>query len=214
MGTTMRLLSSHPENLRAAFHQNISFLLDGGCIDPVFGVTHLFASTGCSSQYSFATFEGFREHVLFWKHIAAKVVYVDAEISSKRLFDDDVFSQRQRLDSKRFVGSGRCAEVDHVYHFAEVREVSERLDLLFLGKSVAPFLRFGGHTYNLDGHSVHAAEALPVKPGGKARSNNPDANWFLHERPPLDLSVPLFSRPSIFAPFLEADDMGTALDLK
>src|SRR5215469_18037282 len=200
MGTAVRLLSPDPENLRAAFHHNLSLLLNGRRIDPVLGITDLLAAAGCGSEKPFATLHAFIQHLLLWISIASEIGHAGAKVSGEGLFDDDVLPQGERLNRKLLVGSGRCAEVDHVHCCAQLCEGCEGLDLLLPRKCVARLRRSGRHSHHLDGHAVNPVEALPVEASGEARSHNPDANWVLHQTgPPLQ---PELCRPSARRPFL------------
>src|ERR1700679_742122 len=75
VGSAMRLLTYHPQNLGAALDENLPLLLNSRCIDPVFRIVYSLSTCFRGGKNPVAASDGFVEHLLFWERIAAKVTY-------------------------------------------------------------------------------------------------------------------------------------------
>src|SRR5579883_305734 len=93
MRAAMGLLSQHPEDLSAAPCQNLPFLLDGRCVDPVLCIADLLAAGLRRSEDAFATRGSFAKHPLLRKGVAAEAGCAVSVVAGQRLFDDDVLAE-------------------------------------------------------------------------------------------------------------------------
>src|SRR5690349_3639769 len=100
MRSAMRLLSRHPQHLSAAGGQNLTFLLNGGRVNPVLRITDALATRPGGLSYAIATSERLPQHRFLGEAIAAKALICGSEVARERLFDHDVLARLQGLDSE------------------------------------------------------------------------------------------------------------------
>ena len=131
----MGLLSHDAKYLAATLLDDLAFLLNRRSIDPVLGIADPLAAGLRRSKNAAATCRGFGKHLLLGK--GSRTV-----VSGKRLFDDDVFAQTERLHRELFVGGGRSAEIHHVHCGTKLGKRIECADPCLFGKGVSRFWRF------------------------------------------------------------------------
>ena len=145
----MRLLSHHPQDLSLARTQNFPFFLDGGRVDPVFGIHEPAPPSGGCFPHPPGAGQGLPHHGLSRKTAGVEALLSGPEVTGERLFHDDVLVGIEGLNGHGLVHIGRCADIHHVDCIQQARQGVKGRQPVGAGKDLSAFPGPGHHPYHL-----------------------------------------------------------------
>src|ERR1700733_5270881 len=115
MRTAVRLFAQHPQYLGAALDEDLTLLLYGGRVDPIFRIADALPAAMGGGQDTGTTGHRVAQHRFLGEGITAKARVAVAEVPGEGLLDNDVLALLQRLNGEMFVRRRRRAQIDDVH---------------------------------------------------------------------------------------------------
>lgn len=175
----MGLFTVDPEDLSTGFLQNLPFLLDGWCIDPVLGIQQSALAFLLGGQHPIDAGQSCLEGYAFVGPLPVKLLGTVAEVAGQGFFANDKLVPLQPGDGDRLVKHRRHADVNRVDRVQKPVEGLEESDSAFLSVRLALFGILRVDADNLDIRPVDLAQCLVMERGRKARTDDTRANGFL-----------------------------------
>ena len=182
------LFPHHPQDLALGGVQNFPLLLNGGRVDPVFGIHEPASRSGGCLPHPPRACQGFLHHRFLGEAASVEVRLSGTEVTGERLFHDNVLVGFEGLNGHGLVHIGRRADIHHIHGIQQALQGIEGLEPVDAGKSLGAFPGAGHDPRHLQRDAEHLPVAGQVKTGGELGPHDADSNFRMHECLSLEAS--------------------------